>query len=364
MHAARPTLSMLAARCRLFAFSVAALGTAALPGAVRAAETAPETTLKLKAAHVADESFAWQKGLERFRDVLRAKSNGTLDVQIYANGVLGSEKDYVQYLVQGVLDVATVQPGSASNLAKEIGFLELMYLWKDHDHWQRALDGDVGQKLTEVLERVTAKGTNPGFRVLGYWGGSEMHVASRKQGYSIAKDLAGVKIRAQESVVHQEMWSLQGAQPVVLSFQAAMAALQNGVVECLDSSLFTLLNMKLYEAAPHISMTGHVASVRPLFMSGHTWRKLSATQQKAVLEAAKEATTLARSLETQQALDAETQLRAKPNVRFYAFKEKQQMRDQTQGVRQRVAGEVGLTALLEAIDAGWADPGAKTPRKK
>src|SRR6185295_7465012 len=118
---------------------------------------------------------------------------------------------------------------------------------------------------------------------------------------------------------HQEMWSLQGAQPVVLSFQAAMNALQSGGIECLDSTLFTLLNMKMYEAAPHISLTGHVTSVRPLFMSGHTWKKLSPMQQKAVLEAAHEATMVARTLEAQQAQDAETQLRAKPNVRFYPF---------------------------------------------
>jgi TRAP-type C4-dicarboxylate transport system substrate-binding protein len=359
MHSARP---MVMPRFAAALLAVAAAALATPPPALPA--EAVEPVLKLKAAHVADESFAWHKGLERFRDVLRAKTNGSVDVQIYANGVLGSEKDYVQYLVQGVLDVATVQPGSAANLAKEIGFLELMYLWKDHDHWQRALDGDVGQKMTEVLERATAKGTNPGFRVLGYWGGSDMHIASRKQGYQVAKDLTGVKIRAQESQVHQEMWSLQGAQPVVLSFQAAMTALQSGVVECLDSTLFTLLNMKLYEAAPHISMTGHITSVRPLFMSGHTWKKLSALQQKAVLEAAREATVVARTLELQQAQDAEAQLRAKPNVRFYPFKEKQQMRDQTQGLRQRVANDVGLVALLEAVDAGWVEPAGKTPRKK
>jgi TRAP-type C4-dicarboxylate transport system substrate-binding protein len=117
--------------------------------------------------------------------------------------------------------------------------------------------------------------------------------------------------------------------------------------------------MKVHDTAPHISVTGHVTSVRPLFMSGHTWRKLSPAQQKAVVEAAKEATALARTLEVQQAHEAEAQLKAKPTVRFYPFKEKQLMRDQTQGIRQRVAADMGLQPLLEAVDAGWTDKAKK-----
>ena len=338
--------SRVARALGLLALLLATPGIAAEPGV---------EVVKLKAAHVADETFAWHKGLERFRELARAKSNNTVDVQIYANGLLGSEKDYVQYLVQGVLDVATVSAASATPIAREASFLDLLYLWRDHDHWQRALDADVGEKLSELLEKATAKGTNPGFRVLGYWGGSELHVAARAKGYQVVKDLAGLKLRTQESPLQQEMWKLSGASPIVVPYQAALNGLQQGVIEGVDGTFVSFLHMKLYDMAPHLTLTGHVTSVRPLFMSGHTWKKLSPAQRKAVVEAAREATTLARSLEWQQGQDAEAQLKAKPNVRFYAFKEKQLMRDQTQGIRQRVAAEAGLQALLEAVDAAWGD---------
>jgi TRAP-type transport system periplasmic protein len=350
MHSPRPRLPS-----RLFAGPLLlALGIVALSCPVHAApaEVAGET-LKLKAAHVADETFAWHRGLERFRDAVRAKTGGAVDVQIYANGVLGSEKDYVQYLVQGVLDVATVSPASASSLAKEVGFLDLPYLWKDREHWERALDADVGQRMAEVLEKATAKGSNPGFHVLGYWGGSELHVASRKQVYQVGRDLAGVKIRGQDSQLHHEMWTLLGAHPMVMPFQTAVNALQNGSLDAVDGTLASLLNGRLYDTAPHVSLTGHVIGVRPLFMSGHTWKKLTPAQQKAILEAAKEATAVARASEAQQAQDAEAQLRAKPSVRVSPFKEKPQMRDQTEGVRRRVAAELALVSLLDAVDAAW-----------
>ena len=331
-----------------------AIGLAASP-ATHAADAGGEP-VKLKAAHVADETFAWHKGLERFRDVARTRSGNTIDVQIYPNGMLGTEKDYIQYLVQGVLDVATVSPVSASPLAREASFLELVGLWKDQEHWQRALDGEVGRHLSEALEKATAKGSNPGFRVLGYWGGAEVHVAARARGCSTLKELGGLKLRTQESPLQLETWKVLGADPMSLPVQSTLTALQKGVIlDGVDGTFVSLLGMKVYDTAPHVSLTGHVTSVRPLFLSGHTWRKLSGTQQKAVVEAAREATALARSLELQQSQEAEAQLKAKPNVRFYAFKEKQLMRDQTQGLRQRVAAELGLQAALEAVDAGWAE---------
>lgn len=333
-----------------------------LHAAAPAAADAAGEPIRLKAAHVADESFAWHKGLERFRDLARAKSNNTIDVQIYANGMLGTEKDYIQYLVQGVLDVATVSAASATPLAREISFLDLLCLWKDQEHWQRALDGDVGRQLGDVLEKATAKGGHPGFRVLAYWGGTEVHVAARSKGYPAVKDLAGLKVRTQESALQQEMWKVLGAEPLSLPLQSTLNALQKGVlIDGIDGTFVSLLGMKVYDTAPHVSLTGHVTSVRPLFMSGHTWKKLSPAQQKAVVEAAKEATALARSVELQQAQEAETQLKAKPSVRFHPFKEKQLMRDQTQGIRQRVAGDMGLQPLLEAVDSGWVE---KPARKK
>lgn len=326
----------------------------------RAAEPVGEPLVKLKAAHIADEGFAWHKGLERFRDLVRARSQNTIDVQIYANGMLGSEKDYVQYLLQGVLDVATVSPSSASALAREVSFLELLCLWKDPDHWQRSLDGDVGRQLAEVLEKATAKGSNPGFRVLGYWGGSELHLASRSHGFQAVKELASLKFRVQDSPLQHEMWKLLGVEPVALPIPSTLNALQKAaLIEGVDGTFVSLLGMKVHDTAPHISLTGHVTSVRPLFMSGHTWKKLSALQQKAVMEAAREATALARSLEGQQSQEAETQLKAKPNVRFHPFRDKAVMREQTQGIRQRVAAELGLQGLLDAVDVAWTDKGAK-----
>ncbi len=315
-----------------------------LAGGVQAA------TLKMKGAHYFDDNHAWNKGFEKFRDVVRAKSGGTLDFEIYNRGVLGSEKDYIQNMMQGALDVATVATASAGGFAKELTFLDLMFIWKDQSHWQRSLDGEVGKKIGEVLEKGTAKGGNPGLKVLGYWGGSPRHIISRKQGYTTISELAGFKIRVQDSPTQIEMWKLLGAIPAVVPYQETYSAIQAGVVDGLENEMSTSFQMKFYEVGPHISETAHIITVRPFIMSGQTWAKLTPDQQKIVLEAAKEATTVARSTEWKQNDEAVAQMKSKFGTKFYAFKEKQKMMDITLPVRQRVAKEVGVSEIFEMIE--------------
>jgi len=305
--------------------------------------------LKMKGAHYFDENHAWDKGFQKFRDVIRAKSNGTLDLEIYNRGVLGSEKDYIQNMMQGALDLSTVSTASAGGFAREMTFLDLLFIWKDRDHWQRALDGEIGKKISEVLEKGTAKGGNPGLKILGYYGGSERHIISRKQGYTTIGEMAGFKIRVQDSPTQIEMFKLLGAIPAVVPYQETYSAIQTGVVDGMENEMSTSFQMKFYEVGPHISETAHVITVRPFMMSGQTWRKLTPDQQKIVLEAAHEATAVARATEWRQNDEAVAQMK-KLGTKFYAFKEKQKMMDITLPVRQRVAKEVGVSEIFEMIE--------------
>ena len=307
-------------------------------------------TLKMKAAHYFDENHAWDKCVVKFRDIVKAKTNGALDVEIYNRGVLGSEKDYIQNMMQGALDLSIVSTASAGGFAKELTFLDLMFIWKDLDHWKRAMDGEIGRKIAEVIEKGTAKGGNPGLKILGYWGGSPRHIISRKGNYTTVAELAGFKIRVQDSPTQIEMFKLLGCIPAVVPYQETYSAIQTGVVDGMENEISTSFQQKFYEVGPYYSETGHVITVRPFFMSGQTWAKLTPDQQKIVVEAAKEATTVARSVEWKQNDEALEQMKSKFGVKFAAFKEKQKMMDITLPVRQRVAKEVGISDIFDMIE--------------
>jgi TRAP-type transport system periplasmic protein len=107
--------------------------------------------------------------------------------------------------------------------------------------------------------------------------------------------------------------------------------------------------MKFHEVGPHISRTAHIITVRPMFMSGQTWRKLTPDQQKIVMDAAKEGVAVQRSTEGGQNDEAEAAMK-KVDTKFYDFKEREKMGEILLPVRQRVAKEVGIADIFEMIE--------------
>jgi TRAP-type C4-dicarboxylate transport system substrate-binding protein len=349
----------------IWSVSLLSLGAAVLaaaPDPPPAATPAAAGPLKLRVAHVYTETYAWHRSFERFRDVLKAKSSGALDVEIYARGAGGtlvSELDYVSHLRKGALDGATVSPAAIATIAPEVAFLDLMYLWKDRDHWRRALDGDVGRRMADVIRNATAKGGMPGFEVLGYWGGNEMNIVSRSGGYQTLEDLAGVKIRVQDSPVQIELWKALGTKPSTIPYAAVKDALKEGSIDAAVSVSASTVNMRFFEGGRHVTETGHAITVRPFLLSGHAWKKLSAERRDWVMEAAREATTVDRSLEAQDDRDAESTMKTQHGVKFYPFLERDAMREQTQAVRDRVAKELKLEDMLAEIETAWDKGGAR-----
>jgi TRAP-type transport system periplasmic protein len=318
--------------------------------------------LKLRVAHVYDVTHPWHKSFERFRDVLVAKSNGTLDAQIFPKASLGNEKECVSYLRQGVLDVTTVTANGLEAVTPEVTFLDLLYLWKDRDHWQRALDGDVGQRITELIRSSTSKGGAAGFEVLGYWGGSQVNMISRKRGYETLEDLAKAKIRVQDSPLQMELWKALGAAPISLPQDRVRGALQDGTIESVPLTNSTNLTAKFHEVAPHLSAMSLAIVARPMLISGHTWAKLTAEQRTAVREAGKEATQVNRALEAELSDGAVAQLERDHGVKVYAFKDAHRVRERIRGVQERYAAKLGLLDLLRTIDQEWDQGNGKVKK--
>jgi TRAP-type transport system periplasmic protein len=309
--------------------------------------------VKLRVAHAYEKEHPFHKSFERFKEVLLAKSDGTIEVQIFPEAQLGNEQACVSLLRQGVLDVTTVSANGLEVVAPEVTFLDLLYLWKDREHWRRAFDGEVGERMTDHIRKGSSKGGAPPFEVLGYWGGSDVHMLSAKRGYETVEDLAGVKIRVQNSPLQFELWNALGAAPMSLDMDKIKDALRGGVVEAVPLTNTTNEKQRFYESAPHISQMGIAIVARCFLMSGITWGKLAPDQRAAVLAAAKEATATNRALEAELSDGALERIRALPGVTIYPFKDRAKMRERLRVVQERHADRLNLLDLLVSIDQEW-----------
>jgi len=297
----------------------------------------------LRAAHQLPETFAWQDGLEFFADKVKEYSGGEAEVLVYGNAVLGQEQDYIQNMMQGVLDFAICAPAWGGTFAKELEFFSMPFLFKNIEHWKAALDGEIGAEMAKIAEKAT------GLKTLGYLGGSARSILSRVGPIEKPSDLKGFKLRVMSSPIQVETWKALDASPTPLAYAEVYSALQQGVIDGMENEMATLYSMKFYEVAEYISLTEHTFTVRPLWMSGKTWDRLPVNIQAAIVRAAKEAVEFTRDLEWKQNEEKVNIMKEKFGVKFNEVSNREIMFEKTQPIREKVAKEIGAIEMLKEL---------------
>lgn len=263
--------------------------------------------IKLIVAHnqtSTDNPF--QYGMLKFKEELEKLSNNTIEVEVHAGTIGTNEDELMEKLSLGGADMVLVSPGFMSKLGvKEVDFLSLPYLFDSYDHWQKALDGEFGTKIKEVINEKT----NNDFKIMGYWSAGVRNYYGKKP-ITIPDDLKGVKIRIQTSPVQQEFWVNTGAIPTQISWNELYQALQQGTVDASEND-YTNLSLKDHHKTAngkYISKTEHDFTTRFLLMNGNRFDKFNDEQKKWVEEAAKKATEEERKVTLEMLKKSEEQI--------------------------------------------------------
>jgi len=251
-----------------------------------------EKTVKLRLGHITGESDAWHIGAMKFAELVKEKSGGTVEVDVFASSTLGNDRDLIEGMQLGSVDFALVA-GVLSNFHEPFSILEVPYLFRDQEHLEKVLYGEVGDKLkADLLSDATIRG-------LEFWVRGPRQLTTNKKVEKV-DDLKGVKIRVPEIPASIEAWSAMGASPMPMAFGEVYSSLQTGVINSQENPLAFISSNKMQEVQDYLVMTNHVYGYVLLAMSDITYNKLSENQRKAVEEAAKEATEFENALVAEQ----------------------------------------------------------------
>ena len=255
----------------------------------------------IKLAHGLDTSHAVHKAMVYMNEVLQEKSNGAMRIEIYANQQLGSERECLELLQIGSLDMTKVSTGVMENFAPKMRIFGLPYLFKDRQHQFNVLDGAVGKELLEDGKKYWLKG-------LGYYDAGSRSFYTKEKPVNVPQDIEGLKIRVMESVTAINMVKSLGGSPTPISWGELYTSLQQGVVDGAENNPPSFYLSRHYEVCKYYALDEHTALPDVLLISTHTWDKLS-EQQKNWLE---EAVSL--SVEHQRKLWAESEALALSEV--------------------------------------------------
>jgi len=310
---------------------------------VLASTTAQADDITLRGASMFDEEHAFTKTLRYFEERVDANYDGDVSFDLRLNGELGVESDYVTYLNQGVaVDYTILAPSNMAVFSESIPLMDMPFLFRDLDHWDAVLSSNVLQPLEDELREAA------GIVIVGYHGGGVRNLASAAP-ITNMDELAGHRMRVMGAPIQAQTFSAVGAAPSAIAYNEVYNAIQTGVIAGFENEAASIQNLKFYEVAPHISLTQHTITVRPIVMSAATFDNLPADLQEAIMTAGAEAGSFGRALESGQDGEKLQQMIDAGQITVHDFDGRERMLELVGPVQDAYAEELGATELLEAI---------------
>jgi len=236
----------------------------------------------LKASHNANPDEPYHTGMQRMSELLKEKTGGKAEIQVFSNAQLGDEMESIQGTQLGIVDIAVTANEVMANFVPDMNIFSLPYLFKDAEHMDRAAGSD---KVHEYVDQVMAK---KGYRLLGLFFAGTRHIMS-KQPIASIDDIKGKKIRTLNNPAHIDAFKSFGANPTPMAYGELYGALETGVVDGAEAANTNYYARKFYEVAPNWAMVGWVELVAPVVMGSARFDALPKDVQTALLEAGAEA---------------------------------------------------------------------------
>ena len=240
-------------------------------------------TVTLNGASQFSDEHAFTKAMIRFEELVKKYYGKPVNFVLHKNSSLGLEKQYFEYMAQGkAVDYAIVSPAHMSTFSRAAPFIDAPFLFRDLDHWNKVLEADL---LKPVSDEINQKAE---VMLIGYAGGGTRNIFVNKAVKNLA-EIKGLKVRVQGAPIWSRTFTAAGMAPTVIAYNEVYNAIQNNVIAAGENEAAGVEQMKFYEVAPHLAMTQHAITIRPLCFSTKTFKKLDPALQAAVLKAGKEA---------------------------------------------------------------------------
>lgn len=257
-------------------------------------------TLILANVHVA--GYPTARGLEVFAQAVAddpVLADVRVDLQL--GGVLGNEKEALEKLGFGGVQMVASSVAPLAEFTETIGVLTLPYLFRDPDHFWAVLDGPLGDELLASLGEA-------GFVGLAWYDAGARSFYNRERPVRSLADLSGLQIRVQKSEIMRRMVETLGARPVALGFKDVYTNLHTGAIDGAENNLPSYRSERHFEVATHYTLDRHVMIPDVLLIGAQTFEGLSSEQQDALRRAARA------SAEAQREYWAEAETAARDDV--------------------------------------------------
>ncbi len=254
------------------------LSIALLAAAFASGSAFAQTEIKL--GHVGEPGSLFAKSSEEFAKRANDKLGGKAKVVVFGSSQLGGDKELLQKLKLGTVDLAL--PSTVMSSESDLfGIFEMPYLVKDRKHMQ-AIEKEV------FWPKIAPEAEKKGLKVLAVWENGVRHITNNKKPIKVPADLQGIKLRTPEGKWRVKMFQTYGANPSPMKFSEVFTALQTGVMDGQENPFSQIYSAKFQEVQKFLSLTGHVYTPAYVTVGSKKWASLPADVRKVLEDTAKE----------------------------------------------------------------------------
>ncbi len=311
-----------------------------------------------------DESYTWTvamnvaettlnyKMMEKFKELIEARSDGKITLNLYANGQLGNDTEQMQGLIEGSNDFVTTITSGLTSFVPAYGVFDLPNAFPDLDTMRKVLDDET---FVSTLNKDSAT-TN--VRLMGMADAGFRQTTSNREIHE-AGDFSGLKIRVIQNPYHIAYWQSLGANALAMDFSEVYVGLQQKTIDAQENPYMNIVANKFYETQDYVIETNHLGHVIVFLMNDSLYTSLPAQVQELVDACAQEAIVYTRGLADESIAQDKATIEASGTAIISLDPAVQkEMKEKASGVYDQVRQDVGdqlVDTLLDAIDAAGSN---------
>lgn len=285
-------------------------------------------------------------GMEKFAEIVGAKSGGKIKVNLFPGGVLGGDQQNISALQGGTIEMVVMNSGILAQQVKDFEVFDFPFMFANGQEADAVVDGPFGRGL---LDKLDAKGIHG----LAYWELGFRDITNSKRPITKVEDIAGLKLRVIPNAINVDWVKALDANPTPMAFPEVYAGLEQKAIDGQENPLTVIAANKFYEVQKHLALTNHQYNPQTVIISKKLWDTLSDAEKKIFADAAQEAAVYQRKVSRQQTAEALDLLKKNGmQVTEFSQAEQQKLRDKLKPVIDKHGA--GIAETVKALQTELA----------
>jgi len=233
--------------------------------------------LVIRFSHVVGEDTPKGMAARKFAELIKERSNGRIEVQVFSNGTLYKDKEEMDALLRGDIQMIAPAISKLTDIVPELSVYDLPYAFDSLEEVHEFAESEAGERLKKLLNKHN-------LIVLGLWDSGFKQISNDIRPIEHYKDLKGIRMRIMQSNILAQQYYTLDALPRKIDFNTVFQSLKKGDVEGQENTLSNIASKNLYSLQKYLTITNHGYLGYFLLFNLDFWENLSEEDQKLITE--------------------------------------------------------------------------------